>query len=507
MLRKKGIVRKTFLFVAMLTVLVTLVSFVILYFAMPSFYLHKKEQSLKEGLVKLEETLKTNTNLEACAAVIADFTERYNVAVTAIDRQGMPILPLTSPFVSLQTKQVTDSQIIIYGKSAEDESLSSIITRLYQDTYKAEEQQAGTAYSAVEGTYFLYDIGTVMLFESEIGTEIIDKLQIQGTLQPIDEAREVILSLIPYVLAAGCIIGLCLAWIYARQITKPILKLSETAVRMKKMERNVISGIKTGDELELLSENMDALYQSLSKTIENLKIEMEKVNRLENSKTEMMQSASHELKTPIAALSGMLDGMIDNIGVYKDKEVYLLKCKEQVEKLAFLVEEILEASKADRRGKADQLSEIEVNEMINQILSEYQLVIDEKKLKLKAETDKVVIKTEAGALYRVMMNLIGNAVIYTPPSGKISIVLSKERLVIENQCSYISEEEMQKLFEPFYTRSSSRDKTVSGSGLGLYIVKRNLERLSISYQAEGTEVGFKITLMLKDSELSAAVVK
>jgi len=128
-------------------------------------------------------------------------------------------------------------------------------------------------------------VGNVILFESEIGTEIISKLQVQGSLQPIDEAREVILLLIPYVLAAGCTIGLFLAWFYARQITKPILKISATAVRMKRMEPNVISGIKTGDELEILSENMDDLYQSLKDTIENLKIEMEKVNRLEKSKT------------------------------------------------------------------------------------------------------------------------------------------------------------------------------------------------------------------------------
>jgi len=189
----------------------------------------------------------------------------------------------------------------------------------------------------------------------------------------------------------------------------------------------------------------------------------------------------------------MLDGMLDNIGVYQDKETYLLKCKEQVEKLAFLVNEILEASKADRGQKTDQLSEVFVDEMIRQVLGEYELQINEKQLKLSVEADQVGYQTEAAALYRVMMNLIGNAVMYTPPAGTIRIELSEVQLVIENQCSHIPGEEMQKLFEPFYT-CSSRDKTVSGTGLGLYIVKRNLERLSINYQAENSEAGFKITL-------------
>lgn len=493
MLRKTGIVRKTFLFAALLIVLVTLVSFTILYFAMPSFYLYKKEQSLKAGMIELEEELKKSTDQDACAALITNFTEKYNVTVTSIDRQGIPIIALTSPFVSMRGQE--SSQLIINGELAEADQLTSIITQLYQATGMEYNQETGAIHEEEEvEAYILLDVGNVMTLEADIGTEIIGKIQIQGTLQPVKEAREVMLSLIPYVLAAGCTIGLILAWIYARQITKPILKLSATAVRMKEMEHNVTSEIKTGDELELLSENMNALYQSLTKTIDDLKIEMEKVNRLERSKTEMMQSASHELKTPIAALSGMLDGMIDHIGVYKDKEIYLLKCKEQVEKLSFLVKEILEASKTDRRGPANKLVEIEVDEMIKQILREYELQINEKQLQLKAEINKMVIKTDPAVLYGAMINLIGNAVLYTPPNGEIRIVLSEGRLVIENQCSYIPEEEMQKLFEPFYTRSSSRDKMVSGTGLGLYIVKRNLERLSIHYQAESSEAGFRIML-------------
>lgn len=466
MLKKTGIVRKTFLFAALLIFLVTLVSFIILYFAMPSFYLHQKEQSLQQGLVSLEKDLQASASQEACMVLIANFIERYNVTVTAVDSQGEPILALSSPLVSLNTLRENGS-IIYNGEQGEDELFAAIISAVYQNLPQEEKQQQESELGDIfqeEDSMFLmyeYDTGNVMLMESEIGTEMISRLQVQGSLQPIDEAREVILMLIPYVLAAGCTIGLVPAWLYARQITRPILKISAAAVRMKHMEPGVRASIKTGDELEILSDNMDALYQSLGNTIENLKIEMEKVNRLEKSRTEMMQSASHELKTPIAALSGMLDGMLDNVGVYKDREAYLLKCKEQVEKLAMLVKEILAASKADHRQQEDPLATVFIDEMIRQVLHEYELLIIEKQLKLKMETEQAEYQTEAAALYRVMMNLIGNAVMYTPPAGTIHIKLAQERLMIENQCSHIPEEEMQKLFEPFYTRSSSRDKSVT----------------------------------------------
>ena len=497
MRRKAGITRRTFLFVALLIVLVTFVSFAILYFAMPSYYLYKKEQALKQGLEKLEDGLKSSTELEACADLIVDFSETYNVTVTTIAPSGIPIIQLSTPFLSMKSQHTEHSQIIINGETAEEEQLKDVITELYQIIVTGDEKRVRIKQGKEEiSTYITYEVGTDLLMEADIGTILIGKIQIQGTLQPIEEARGVILSLIPYALAAGSGIGLCLAWIYAQQITKPIRKLSAVAVKMKQMEHNVTwtSGVRTNDELGLLSENMDALYMSLSETIESLKAEMDKVNRLEQSKTEMMQAASHELKTPIAALSGMLDGMIDNVGVYKDKEKYLAKCKEQVEKLSFLVKEILAASKTDNDGQMNKLVDTEVDDMIRHILTEYEFIIKEKQLLIDTQMDSVTIQTESVLLYRALANLIGNAVMYTPKNGVIHIALTANQLDIENECSHIPEEELQKLFEPFYTRSGSRDKTVSGTGLGLYIVKRNLERLSISYHIQNTDTGFKITL-------------
>lgn len=498
MLKRSSIVRKTFLFSAMLIILVTLVSFAILYFAMGPYYLYKKEQSIKTGMIKLEMALKYSNDQNAAAILIADFAEAYNVKVASIDPQGAPIIELSSPFVTMKAKNEQHEQLIINGEPAKAGQLEEVIGKLYQTMGMIHSQEPDPLKEEAEPEayiwYDVYEAGSVMLLETTIGTKIIDKLQIEGTLQPINEARQVILSLIPYVLAAATMIGLILAWFYARQITKPILILSAATVRMKHMEENVRSDIYTNDELGLLSENMDSLYQILIEKISNLKMEMDKVSRLERSKTDMMQSASHELKTPIAALGGMLDGMIDNIGVYKDKETYLLKCKEQVEKLAFLVKEILEASKADRRIQTDKSVELEIGDMLNQILREYELPIFEKQLKLQTIIKKVVIKTNPAVLYRAIANLISNAILYTPPEGEVHIILSDNRLIIENNCGPIMEEEMQKLFEPFYTRSSSRDKLVSGTGLGLYIVKRNLERLSIPYQAESLEEWFRITL-------------
>lgn len=111
MLKKAGIVRRTFIFVALLTVVVTFVSFAILYFAMPSYYLYTKEQSLKKGTERLKAQLKESTSQEECAFLIADFVTTYNVTVSTTGTDGEPIARLSSPFVSMNGNEFSQGQI------------------------------------------------------------------------------------------------------------------------------------------------------------------------------------------------------------------------------------------------------------------------------------------------------------------------------------------------------------------------------------------------------------
>lgn len=472
MLLKKGIVRRTFLFSALLIILVILISFAVLYFAMPQYYLYKKEQVLQDNLDRLVTELKASETQEKCASLISDFIEANNASVISFDPNDTPLLELSTPFVSMQSGGKVNSFLKITRK------------------------QNGAEQEVIIKSNALFTSGKALSLRGDIGTPLIDYVMVGGTLQPIDEAKDVVLSLIPYILFIGIAIGLSLSLIYARQISKPILKISGAAVRMQRMEPEAMSGIHTSDELGQLSENLDALYASLLQNIDSLKKETEKANRLERFKTEMMQSASHELKTPIAALSGMLDGMLDNIGVYKNRDKYLSECKEQVEKLSLLVSEILNASKADMQEEEIVLEDTAIDELTKRALADYALTIDEKCLQVSKELPHTVIASDSSVLYRIITNLISNAVRYTPKSGKISIALSKERFSIENQCAHISKEELDKLLEPFYTRSYNRDKAKSGTGLGLYIVKRNLERLNMKYKLEQTEQGLKFSIFL-----------
>lgn len=489
MLLKRGFVRKTFLFSALLILLVVVLSFTALYFTMPGYYLYQKEKALQSSLDSLTGSLRSAATEEEYALLIADFSQQNNVSILSF-AEGERLLPgLSTPFVSMQGgENAFYSTERIVGDGENVQTYTVIIDRLEREENAGSRLMLKTAFSS-ENTITL---------QSLVGTDIVDRLTVSGTLQPIDEAKGVILSLIPYVLVIAIILGLVVAGVYARQITKPILQISNAALRMQEMEPDVRSSVRTRDELGQLSANLDALYENLWEHIKHLQEEMDKVKRLERAKTEMMQSASHELKTPIAALGGMIEGMIDNVGKYKNKEKYLAECKGQVDKLSHLVAEILGASKADTDEAELSPSETPVDQLVEQAVSENSCLILENNLALEKKLPPTTITTDPVLLYRVISNLISNAARYTPPGGRITIAIDQadglRRLSVENDCDPIPEEELPKLFEPFYTRSFSRDRLKSGTGLGLYIVRRHLERLGIPYKAANTERGLRISL-------------
>ena len=503
MLRGKGIVRKTFLFCALLITLVTLISFGILYSAMPGHYRRSKERTFQRNLDLLAVQLGDVDSLGEHLQLIAAFSEQNNAFVLSFDANGHMLPAMTLPFSATHG----EGQFMISSWDIRRSFMPFEETPQYLTVFETQEPVSHPPVAVFPGppaeqfaTVRVSSFppspevdGYILSLRAHVGSPIAELIVANTTLQPIDEARGVLLSLVPYVLLSGIAIGLLFAWLYARQMTGPILKISGATQRMQLMEPDVSSGVRSDDELGLLSQNLDSLYASLLKNIEELKSEKDKATALERSKTEMLQSASHELKTPIAALSGILEGMADGVGVYKDKEKYLAVCIKQTHKLSVLVEEILAAShKNDAIEDELNTCEVPLAPLLDDLLGEFEIPISEKDLKVTRDISPVVIFADMAVLCRALSNIISNAVLYTPAGGQIYISVSERRLVIENQCEHIPQEELDRLFELFYTRSASRDKTKSGTGLGLYIARRNLERLGFGCHAENSGLGLRV---------------
>lgn len=515
MLKKKGIALKTFLFTSILIALVVIISFAGLYFVLPDYYSYTKRNKLEANTERLVRSLEGDATKEECAELITVFASENNAEVMAFDSQNVPILDMSSPFIMMSgnrrvkmTVELLESDM----KGFTTTSVKGIATPNAEEIERDGTTDIKVAHKNDDNIVWFYtSTGTVTGATSSLpvitfshgdihNTSAGDiSIIVTSTLQPIDEAKDVIISLIPFLLFVDIIIALIAAYFYSKRLTDPIIRISDAASQMQLLTPDIVSGVRTNDELGELSENLDVMYKNLWSNMEELQIEMKRVEELERSKTDFMRAASHELKTPIAALNGITEGMIDNVGVYKNKEKYLEESKRLIKQMAVLVSEILSASKLDNIDEAMDIEQIDVQDVLSEALSRHELIIEEKRLSVSAADFNYIYKTDERMLLNVLSNIISNACKYTNEEGKVIISFAvgagEAVLSIENECQPIPEEELDKLFEPFFTLNYSRNRSKSGTGLGLYIAKRNLDRMNLAYKLENTGLGVRFSIV------------
>ena len=371
-----------------------------------------------------------------------------------------------------------------------------------------EHVSIGVTGIAEDETFYIRSSSEATLMTKPVDSGLIREIAVSSTLQPIDEAKGVLISLIPYLLILDFLIALVATYLFSRQLTKPILKISDSTISMRELKSDVLSNVRTNDELGVLSKNLDSMYLNLHDNIHHLKVEMAKVAALEQSKTEFMRAAGHELKTPIAALNGIVEGMIDNVGRYQDREKYLNECKGQIGKLAKLVNEILLSSQADSVKGGEDYEEVAAGPLLDEVAEQFSILMEEKKLTLLREYEDptISIETDRQLFRQALTNILSNAVLYSPPLGTVTLRLNPTSLSVENRCDPIPEDQLQRLTEPFYTPNYSRSKAESGTGLGLYIVQKNLDRLGMPLLIENTETGLCVRIQFDECAKPTLVV-
>ena len=454
---------------------------------MPDYYFLSKTAQLQKEADLLALKLTEAQTVDECAMLIRDFSSLNNAMVIVLEGDDRMVPGLSSPFLALgHPAQV---QMIFQKTILSGETISTIegirVSGFNVVGYSESSRDS------VAGPRFVSSARQVTI-DKAIQNSFMDRIQILCTMQPVGEATQVILSLIPYLLILDILIALPAAYFYSKRLTKPILRLSAAASQMREMSPGAESGINSRDEIGELSRNLNLLYRSLCANIDTLREEKEYVNKLEKAKTDFMRAASHELKTPITALNGIVEGMIDNVGIYKNKEKYLKESKYLIDRLAKLVGEILNAAAMDAVDE-HAVEPVDIDVLLENALEEHKILLDEKGLRIERDIQPFQTDTDEAILNGVILNLISNAVKYTLEGGFIRISLQPDvqgcTLSIENQCEPIPEDHIDRLFEPFFTMSYSRDKKLSGTGLGLYIVKRNLERLNLPYSLKNSEIG------------------
>ena len=291
--------------------------------------------------------------------------------------------------------------------------------------------------------------------------------------------------------ALSLLLAVVFALLYSGKIAKPLSEISAVTARMKELDPQAACRVETRDEIGMLSENVNALYQSLLATIDDLQRENARVGQAEAAKVDFLRAASHELKTPVTALQGMLDNMIMGVGRYRDWETYLPVCRDMAGKFGVMIQEILDASRLGFSFGQESVKDVWMGDFMEKMLSPYLLIAKSKQVQVDMDfSHDFTAGFPVNAMEKALSNVLSNAVKYTKPSGKVNVCFRGRAVVIENECEPIQANELTHIFEPFYRPDFSRSRNRSGenpeggNGLGLYITAKVLTMLSCRFSFE-----------------------
>lgn len=259
---------------------------------------------------------------------------------------------------------------------------------------------------------------------------------------------------------------------------------------MSRLEQTAKITVTRTDEIGILANDINALYQALLVTIRNLEEEKDKVHLAEKEKIDFLRTASHELKTPVTELNATLENMILKIGEYNDYELYLPRCKEITEQLAEMIKDILNASRLQTQSTMFSVTTFSLANCITELCEPYRLIAATNGLQFETEIVKdISVHLPESQLKKAISNILSNAVNYTETGKSIKVSLDKSRLIIQNDCVPLSSNELQHIFEPFYRPDRVYTSANGGNGLGLYIVKTILDKLELQYHFKPMHFG------------------
>ena len=324
-------------------------------------------------------------------------------------------------------------------------------------------------------------------------------LTIAGKYEPAGLMKSAMLRALPLSVICCVFLSVLCAYFFSKGTTSSIRQLSKAVKKMSELDKSAQCRISSQDELGELANDVNQLYHRLLCMIENLELEKEKTSENERAKIDFLRSASHELKTPVTALNAMLENMILGVGRYQDYDACLPECKAITERLSEMIHEILETSKLSVSTKNAALTEINVSELLASLCEPYQLIAATHGVQFRLKIDDAVsVELPIHEFSKALSNILGNAVAYTPNGKCVSVYLRDHMIVVENECTPISKEELPHLFEPFYRPDFSRSRETGGNGLGLYIVATIFRALNVPYSFTPMEQpqGMRFTIQL-----------
>ncbi|WP_333860494.1 ATP-binding protein [Clostridium sp.] len=329
------------------------------------------------------------------------------------------------------------------------------------------------------------------------------------SLQPVDEASSVIKEFYIYFYMGAIVLILILSLIYTNTVSKPLVKLNDTAKKMAVMDFSEKCSVKSKDEIGNLADTLNFLAYNLDKALTSLKEanvklekDIEKEREIEKIRKEFIASVSHELKTPINLIGGYAEGLRDNIFESGEKDYYIDIIIDESNKMGNLVTDMLKLSHLESGVLKLNKEEFFMDEFIVYSLKKFSKIIKDKHITINFNMiSKVKAYADWDKMEQVIDNFTTNAIKNTEEGGYINFAIEdkeKDKIIVsvENTGENIPERELNNLWNSFYKLDKSRNRKLGGTGIGLSIVKNILMLHNFKYGIKNTDIGVKFYFIM-----------
>ena len=286
---------------------------------------------------------------------------------------------------------------------------------------------------------------------------------------------DAIIAIVMILVLTACMLTI---WIYTSMIN-PIKKLQLAAQNIKEGNLDFTVEAESGDEIGELCKSFEEMRQRLKDSAEE-KIASEKESRA------LISNIAHDLKTPITALKGYAEGIMDGVADTEEKrDRYIRTIYNKANEMDTLLNELTLYSKIDTNRIPYNFAKLNVSAYFSDCIEELSLDLETKNIGLayfNYADEGVQIIADPEQLKRVINNIVGNSVKYLDkPKGLINIRIKDVgdfiQVEIEDNGRGIAARDLPYIFDRFYRGDASRNSSTGGSGIGLSIVKKIIEDL------------------------------
>lgn len=254
-------------------------------------------------------------------------------------------------------------------------------------------------------------------------------LKFISTADMLQDAKDLSLGFLPYSLSISLLLSAIVSLIYSKSIKNNIDEIKNVTDQMMQLDKNVSLVHNSDDEVGDLKKQINELYFTLLKSIDDLELKNKEILELEKLKYEFLKAASHELKTPLASLKIILENMMYNVGKYKERDVYLGQCVDIVDDLSKNISQILSIYSIDHLKNDEE--DVIIKDVLKEVLNKYELLAYQKNIVINNKVGLEHLYIGRNAFSVILSNLISNAIKYNCDYGRIDIGIKENCFYIE----------------------------------------------------------------------------